>query len=62
MDDLKLYAKNKKGLDSLIKTERVFTEGIGMEFEIDKCALLMMKRGKLIKSKGINYLNKPLEA
>ena len=30
MDDLKLYAKNEKELDSLVQTVRVFSNGIGM--------------------------------
>ena len=54
MDDLKLYAMNEKGVDSLIQTVRVFSEDIGMEFGIEKCAVLVMKRGKVVKSEGIN--------
>ena len=53
MDDLKLYAMNEKGVDSLIQRVRVFCEDIGMEFGIEKCAVLVMKRGKVVKSKGI---------
>ena len=32
MDDLKLYAKNEKELDSLVQTVRVFSNDIGMQF------------------------------
>ena len=32
MDDLKLYSRREKGLDSLVQTVRVFSEDIGMEF------------------------------
>ena len=46
MDDLKVYAKNEKDLESLIQTVRIFSEDIGMEFGLDKCAVLIMKRGK----------------
>ena len=53
MDDLKLFAKNEKGLDSLVQTVRVFSEDIGMEFGIDKCAMLVLKRGKFERSEGI---------
>ena len=53
MDDLKLYAMDEKGVDSLIQTVRVFSEDIGMEFGIEKCAVLVMKRGKVVKSEGI---------
>ena len=52
MDDLKLYSPNEKGLDSLVQTVRVFSEDIGMEFDI-KCAMLVMEKGKVVKSVGI---------
>ena len=54
MDDLKLYSKNEKELDSLIQTVRVFSQDIRMEFGLDKCAtILVLKGGKLVKSDGI---------
>ena len=52
-DDLKLYSQNEKGLDSLVQTVRVFSEDIGMEFGIEKCAMLVMDKGKIVKSVGI---------
>ena len=54
MDDLKLYAKNEKGLDSLVQTVQSFIDDIGMEFGIDKCATLVLKRGKITKFEGIS--------
>ena len=53
MDDLKLYSRSEKGLDSLVQTVRVFSEDIGMEFGIEKCAMLLMEKGKVVKSVGI---------
>ena len=53
MDDLKLYSRNEKGLDSLVQTVRVFSEDIGMEFGIEKCAMLVLEKGKIVKSVGI---------
>ena len=53
MDDLKLYSRNEKGLDSLVQTVCVFSEDIGMEFGIEKCAMLVMEKGKIVKSVGI---------
>ena len=47
MDDLKLFAKEEAGLDALIQTVRVFSSDIGMEFGIEKCAVVIMKRGKM---------------
>ena len=53
MDDLKLYSRSEKRLDSLVQTVRVFSEDIGMKFGIGKCAMLVMKKGKIVKSVGI---------
>ena len=53
MDEVKLYRRNEKGLDSLVQTVRVFSEDIGMEFGIEKCAMLVMEKGKTVKSVGI---------
>ena len=54
MDDLKLYSRSDKGLlDSLVQTVRDFSEDIGMESDIEKCAILLMEKGKIVKSAGI---------
>ena len=53
MDDLKLYSRNQKELDSLVQTIRIFSKGIGMEFGIEKCAMLVFEKGKIVKSVGI---------
>ena len=58
MDDLELYASNEKSLGSLIQTVRVFSNGIGMEFGVEKCLVLTMKKGKMINSDGIVLPNK----
>ena len=47
MDDLKIYAKNRMELESLMNTMRIFSDDIGMEFGLQKCAILVMKRGKI---------------
>ena len=46
MDDIKLFAKNEKELETLIHTIRIYSQDIGMEFSIEKCAMLVMKSGK----------------
>ena len=38
---------------SLVQTVRVFSEDIGMEFGIEKCAMLVIEKGKIVKSVGI---------
>ena len=53
MDNLKLYSRIEKGLDSLVQTVRVLSEDIGMEFGIEKCAMLLMEKGQIVKSVGM---------
>ena len=54
MDDIKLFVKNEKELESLIQTVRIFSDDIGIEFSIEKCAMLIMKRreGKELLNQG----------
>ena len=58
MDDIKLYAKNEKELETLIHTVRIYSQDIGMEFGIEKCGLLVMKSGKRHLTKGMELPNK----
>ena len=53
MDDLKLYSRNEKELDSLVQTIHIFSKYIGMEFDIEKCAMLVLEKGNIVKSVGI---------
>ena len=55
MDDLKLYSRSEKGLDSLVQTVRVFSEDIGIEFCIEKCATLVIEEVEIVKSVGIEF-------
>ena len=48
-----MYTQSEKGLDSLVQTVPVFSGDIGMEFGIEKCAMLVMEKGKIVKSVGI---------
>ena len=54
MDDLKLYNQSEKGLDSSVQTVCVFSEDIGMDFGIEQSAMLVMEKGKIVKSVGID--------
>ena len=36
---------------------RIFSEDIGMQFGIEKCAILVIKKGKIVKSDGIELPN-----
>ena len=46
LDDIKLLDKNEKELETLIQTVRIYSQDIRKEFGIEKCAMLVMKRGK----------------
>ena len=45
MDDLKLYGKTDKCLDSRIQAVRIFSSDICMVLGIEKCNILILKRG-----------------
>ena len=57
MDNIKLYAKNEKGLETVIHTVRIYSQDIGMEFGIEKCAMLVIKSGKRHRTVGIELPN-----
>ena len=48
MDDIKLFAKNENELETLIHAVRIYSQDIGMEFGIEKCAMLVWKVAKNI--------------
>uniref|UniRef100_A0A1X7TDD6 Reverse transcriptase domain-containing protein n=1 Tax=Amphimedon queenslandica TaxID=400682 RepID=A0A1X7TDD6_AMPQE len=53
MDDLKLYGKTEEQIESLVNTVQLVSDDIGMEFGVAKCGMLVLKRGKVVKSEGI---------
>ena len=57
MDDIKLFAKNERELDTLIQSVRIYSQDIGTEFGIEKCAILVMKSGKRHMTEGIEQSN-----
>ena len=50
MDYLKFYGQNEKQIDTLVNTVRIFSEDIGIEFMINECATLIIKRVIISKS------------
>jgi len=48
MDDLKLYSKSADELGSMIEIVRAFSDSICMEFGLEKCAILHVRRGRPI--------------
>ena len=57
MDDIKLFAKNEKELETPIHAVRIYSQYIGMEFGIEKCAMLDRKSGKQHMTDEIELLN-----
>ena len=53
IEDLKLYAKNERELDSLIQTVKIFSDDVGIVFSMDKCAMLVLKKRKMVQKEGI---------
>ena len=48
-------SKNEK--KTRIQTIRIYIQDIGMEFSIEKCAMLIMESGKREKTEGRELLN-----
>ncbi|XP_044745138.1 uncharacterized protein LOC123307002 [Coccinella septempunctata] len=53
MDDIKLYARGRKQLEGEIELVRRFSEDIGMSFGLEKCAVVEVKRGKMVAEGNI---------
>ena len=54
MENLKLYGSNDKKINSLVKVVKIVSGDIGIQFGLDKCAVLKMKRGKQVNCEGID--------
>ena len=54
MDDLKTYPKNDDEQRGLLRTMKYFSDNIGMEFRLNKCANTTFKRGRLDNSSNID--------
>ena len=53
MDDLKLYGRDKDEIKKLCAVVHKFSKDIGMEFGMDKCAVLEIKSGVQVSCNGI---------
>ena len=50
MDDLKLYGRNEEELERLFEIAHIYSKNVGMEFELDKCVMLVIRKGVKVKS------------
>ena len=53
MDDLKLFGRSERELKDLVEVVRIFSKDIGMEFGLDKCAVLVLKNGIRVHCDGV---------
>ena len=56
-DQVKLFARSEKEVDSLVQTVRICSEDIGMEMGISKYAVVTMHKGNRVKATGIQLPN-----
>ena len=57
MDDMKLFAKSEKELETLIQCVRIYSPEIGREFGKEKCAMLLKKSDKRHMTEGVELPN-----
>ena len=57
MDDIKIFAENKKELETLTHAVRIYSQDIGMEFGIEKSAMLELKICKWHLTDGMEQPN-----
>ena len=60
MDDLKLFGKSNNEIDSLVQTVFTYSEDIGIEIDLKKCGVVILKKGKLVKFDGIYLPNQEI--
>ena len=53
LDDLKLFAKSRDELKSLLKAVELFSSSICMGFGLNKCATTLVMRSKLVESSDV---------
>ena len=52
---LEVIWKECSQMNSLVQTVCSYSEDIGMKFAIDKCSVLELERGRLVRSEGIEF-------
>ena len=57
MNDIKLFANNEKELENKRHTLRIYSQDIGMEFGLEKCAMLKFKSRKRYRKERMKLPN-----
>jgi hypothetical protein len=53
VDDLKVQVKTEEELQKQMQAVRTFSNDTHMEFELDQCATIILKKGKLVHSQNL---------
>ena len=56
MGDIKLYTRSECDIDSPIHLTRIYNSNIRMLFELDKCGWMISRRGRMIRTEGVELL------
>ena len=54
VDDLKLYGRTEKDINTLIHVVRKFSDDVCMKFGVEKCARLIIHRGNVVETEGLD--------
>ena len=57
MDDITLFRRGTKDIDTLVQTVRIVSGDIRMAFGIEKCSFASIQRGKVTRTEGIQLLD-----
>ena len=57
IDDIKLFAKKEKELETVLEAVRMYSKDIGVGFNIEKCVMLIMISRKRNRTEGLELLN-----
>ena len=53
MNNLKIFAKNKREINGLVSTVKILSSDIEMKFGIKRFGVLVLKREKVVSSEGV---------
>ena len=58
MDDMKLFGRSTVEIEKLVSTVYLVSADMRMEFGIRKCGVLVLKKGKVVDSDGVQLPNR----